>query len=94
MGAVGASTDVNDSKGFDPEHGNVTEIPGLDVKNQEGSVVESKATLQSVIGSTALHVQDDPTLNPWTFRIWFLGMRLQLELKVLWLCNDTNSSRS
>ena len=22
-----------------------------------------------------LHVEDDPNLNPWTFRMWFLGMR-------------------
>jgi len=20
-----------------------------------------------------IHVRDDPTLNPWTFRVWFLG---------------------
>ena len=26
------------------------------------------------IALTALHVDDDPTLNPWTFRMWFLGM--------------------
>lgn len=25
------------------------------------------------IALTALHVDDDPTLNPWTFRMWFLG---------------------
>jgi hypothetical protein len=29
------------------------------------------------IALTALHVDDDPTLNPWTFRMWFLGMYLQ-----------------
>lgn len=23
----------------------------------------------------ALHVDDDPTLNPWTFRVFFLGMQ-------------------
>jgi len=74
MGAVGASTDVKDSKGLGPEHGNVEELSGFDAENQEGTIVEAKATDQSVIGSTALHVQDDPTLNPWTFRFWFLGM--------------------
>jgi hypothetical protein len=26
------------------------------------------------IALTALHVDDDPTLNPWTFRMWFLGV--------------------
>jgi hypothetical protein len=79
MGAVGASTDVKDSKGFDSEQGHVTEIPGFDTENQEGTVVEAKATDQSVIGSTALHVQDDPSLNPWTFRFWFLGMYKELD---------------
>lgn len=25
------------------------------------------------IAVRALHVDDDPTLNPWTFRMWFIG---------------------
>jgi OPT oligopeptide transporter protein len=25
-----------------------------------------------------LHVEDDPTLSPWTFRMWFLGIGLSL----------------
>lgn len=26
------------------------------------------------IALKALHVDDDPTLNPWTFRVFFLGL--------------------
>lgn len=27
----------------------------------------------------ALHTEDDPSLNPWTFRTWFLGMLIWLD---------------
>lgn len=30
------------------------------------------------IALKALHVDDDPTLNPWTFRVFFLGLHLLL----------------
>lgn len=41
---------------------------------------EELAGKQAVVANTeeialkALHVDDDPTLNPWTFRMFFLGM--------------------
>lgn len=28
------------------------------------------------IALKALHVDDDPTLNPWTFRVFFLGLHI------------------
>ena len=43
--------------------------------------VESSSDDDNVVVSTAeeivtkvIHVDDDPTLNPWTFRMFFLGM--------------------
>lgn len=38
-------------------------------KNGEQEVVANMET----IALKALHVDDDPTLNPWTFRMFFLG---------------------
>ena len=32
-----------------------------------------KVDKMSEIGLYALHVEDDPSLNPWTFRTWFIG---------------------
>ncbi len=39
-------------------------------KNGEPEVVANMET----IALAALHVDDDPTLNPWTFRMFFLGI--------------------
>lgn len=32
------------------------------------------------IALKALHVDDDPTLNPWTFRVFFLGLHPRLTI--------------
>ncbi len=49
---------------------NVDEVPVLDV---EGLGKEKTEARMEDIALKALHVDDDPTLNPWTFRMLFLG---------------------
>jgi hypothetical protein len=80
LGAVGQqhNPDYKDAKGgfaSDYEAANVDMPPRFSVDDGTGTgtVTEVKATDQAVISSTALHVEDDPTLSPWTFRFWFLG---------------------
>lgn len=80
LGAVGQAhdPDYKDAKGgFANDYEAATaEVPprfSVDDGTGTGTVTEVKATDQAVIGSTALHVDDDPSLSPWTFRFWFLG---------------------
>jgi hypothetical protein len=53
------SLDIGAVESLSPDHGDIEIKPFV-------------ATLEN-IAVTALHVDDDPTLNPWTFRMWFLG---------------------
>jgi hypothetical protein len=39
----------------------------------KGMTASQKVQNMEEIALYALHVEDDPTLNPWTFRTWFLG---------------------
>jgi hypothetical protein len=45
--------------------------------------VETAAELSTEV----IHVEDDPTLNPWTFRTWFLGMSCLLYYACLGVTN-------
>lgn len=53
------------------------ERPTLDVTREDVTTVEKsedKGPLNmEQIALKALHVDDDPTLNPWTFRVFFIG---------------------
>ena len=40
----------------------------------KGMTASEKVNNMEEIALYALHVEDDPSLNPWTFRTWFLGM--------------------
>lgn len=40
---------------------------------EPAGTTRTEANMES-IALKALHVDDDPSLNPWTFRMWFLGM--------------------
>ncbi|KAK8080512.1 OPT oligopeptide transporter protein-domain-containing protein [Apiospora hydei] len=48
-----------------PEHGPAVRITAAE-----------KVDNMAEIGLYALHVEDDPSLNPWTFRTWFIGLGL------------------
>jgi hypothetical protein len=40
----------------------------------KGMTAAEKVDNMEEIALYALHVDDDPSLNPWTFRMWFLGV--------------------
>ena len=46
----------------------------------KGMTAAEKVQNMEEIALYALHVEDDPSLNPWTFRTWFLGASLSLTL--------------
>ncbi|KAK8868122.1 OPT oligopeptide transporter protein-domain-containing protein [Apiospora arundinis] len=64
----GASSCKNESRrgSDDPE-------PSLDVRRRTAA---EKVDNMAEIGLHALHIEDDPSLNPWTFRTWFIGLGL------------------
>jgi hypothetical protein len=47
----------------------------LDVENGENEWNTPAETAEDLI-TGVIHAEDDPTLNPWTFRMWFLGLGL------------------
>lgn len=53
------------------------ERPTLDITGQDVPTVEKSEDKgppnMEEIALKALHVDDDPTLNPWTFRVFFIG---------------------
>ncbi|MCJ1312805.1 hypothetical protein MMC25_006481 [Agyrium rufum] len=50
--------------------------PAYDVERGEHD--PAPITSAKDLVTNILHVDDDPTLNPWTFRMWFLGLGLSL----------------
>ena len=77
----GNSTYRDQDKDYSSEeksHGFITEAesdlpaynPELDNHFGEADVLTDAKDIVTHV----LHVEDDPTLSPWTFRMWFLGM--------------------
>lgn len=52
------------------------QIPPLYVLNDELEHYNAPAETARDFVTEVLHAVDDPTLNPWTFRVWFLGIGL------------------
>lgn len=48
-------------------------LVGHESKDQEAAREQVVVANTEEIALKALHVDDDPTLNPWTFRMLFLG---------------------
>ena len=51
-----------------------TNIPDSPTYDDDGEIhyaVPAKTARDLV--TEVIHARDDPTLNPWTFRVWFLG---------------------
>lgn len=46
----------------------------------KGMTAAEKVQNMEEIALYALHVEDDPSLNPWTFRTWFLGASKLLDI--------------
>lgn len=50
-----------------------TQLPGyVDEEHQEGIPLHLD-TAEEIV-TTVIHLDDDPTLNPWTFRMFFIGI--------------------
>jgi hypothetical protein len=56
--------------------------PYTDEEGKAENVIVSDA---EDLVTRVIHVEDDPTLNPWTFRMFFLGMSKQALWLLLWL---------
>jgi hypothetical protein len=60
----------------DPEeHEGVVAGASMYVDNEGLEHYTAPVETSEELVTEVLHVEDDPTLNPWTFRTWFLGMR-------------------
>lgn len=44
--------------------------------DEEGHDWNAPAETAQDLVTEVIHAEDDPTLNPWTFRMWFLGLGL------------------
>jgi OPT oligopeptide transporter protein len=58
---------LNKPEGTAPTH--------LDIESGENEWNAPAETAEDLI-TGVIHAEDDPTLNPWTFRMWFLGLGL------------------
>ena len=59
-------------------------VPVYDYEGQTGPLQEDKvlSTAEDLV-TQVISVTDDPSLNPWTFRMWFLGLGLAIFGSVL-----------
>lgn len=64
------TVDEVDLKGFDGELASKHVYESDDIERRRGNVPDAS---METIALRALHVDDDPTLNPWTFRMFFIG---------------------
>lgn len=61
------------------EHGKTAEVngtddlPAYDVDEDYGHGHMRRVSDAKDIVTSVLHVEDDPSINPWTFRMFFLG---------------------
>ena len=65
---------ASDEKGEKDEHGISDDIRYVSTDDEfgigKGMTAKEKVDDMEQIALYALHVDDDPTLNPWTFRTW------------------------
>ena len=58
----------------------VQELPAYHYHDTEAAIGEGEIgaleTAEDIV-TTVIHVDDDPTINPWTFRMFFIGMSHQ-----------------
>jgi hypothetical protein len=50
----------------------VSELPPYEDAEHQGDHTTHLDTAEDIV-TTVIHVEDDPTLNPWTFRMFFIG---------------------
>lgn len=59
-----------------------SEKPNYQTSSVELDETESIVANTEEIALKALHVDDDPSLNPWTFRVFFLGSSIWINLSI------------
>lgn len=62
------------------EIGSTESVLGYETTDIELSGLGLVAANMETIGLRALHTDDDPTMNPWTFRMFFLGMSFYIRV--------------
>jgi hypothetical protein len=68
----------------DEEKAHLPAVVSEDVSEQFERPAETAQDLVTEV----IHVHDDPLLNPWTFRMWFLGKSYSILLYTLnWVSN-------
>ena len=76
-----------DDKGGSTELLEYVDQKRVDAKDDGSSDLSSKErtaprrripTTGREIVAEVLHAEDDPTVNPWTFRMWFIGIGLSV----------------
>jgi hypothetical protein len=56
------------------ERGSIDGLLTFEIEDEEPAGPRHDDASMETIALKALHTDDDPTLNPWTFRMFFLGM--------------------
>ena len=58
-----------------PKNGNVktSEYASSDEEKQGDHTTKPPTTARDLV-TEILTIEDDPSLNPWTFRMWFIGL--------------------
>ena len=68
------SMSKSSSGGSSEEKGaDIHATPAFDVESGEKKKEQLPVSTAEELVTNILHVDDDPTLNPWTFRMWFIG---------------------
>jgi hypothetical protein len=66
-----------------PKNGDVNAVEKLDTgssnlsHDEDNHNVKAPTTARDLVAEILL-VEDDPTLNPWTFRMWFIGIGISV----------------
>jgi len=70
------NNDYNESMSKAQEAGVIELPPAYQSSDSEANIGEGEIknlnTAEDIV-TTVIHVDDDPTLNPWTFRMFFIG---------------------
>ena len=72
----------------DDKTANAAEVDVALGEDQDNFRRNSVVSTAKELISNMLHVEDDPTVNPWTFRMFFIGMLHDLARQLLSICSD------
>lgn len=78
---TGVDIDSSSKDSTDKAHeAGIRELPAYHYHDTEAAIGEGEIgaleTAEDIV-TTVIHVDDDPTINPWTFRMFFIGEFLQ-----------------